>query len=191
MLWLLLPLIVGYFASFWFPAFVYFRFLYVLPAFYLLVAYAISTFKLKNIKLLVIILLIGVNFFGWITYVTDKTQQREQWRDAVKFIESNIKNNEVVIFEYPQPFTPYRWYSKGLIGEKGVTDSISANSPQTNEITRNTIEGKSGVYHFEYLRDLSDPQRFVETELISNGFRIEKEFSQFHGVGKITYWTKL
>ncbi|KKR11153.1 MAG: hypothetical protein UT40_C0040G0001, partial [Candidatus Woesebacteria bacterium GW2011_GWA1_39_21b] len=125
-LWLIAPLALGFVASFWFPAFVYFRFLYVLPAFYLLVSWAISSFTIKTIKNILVTLLVGVNLFGWVIYISDENQQREQWRQAVLFIEKTAQINDIVIFEFTQPFAPYKWYAKNLIEAIGVTDSISA-----------------------------------------------------------------
>ena len=188
-LWLIAPLALGFVASFWFPAFVYFRFLYVLPAFYLLVSWAISSFTIKTIKNILVTLLVGVNLFGWVIYISDENQQREQWRQAVLFIEKTAQINDIVIFEFTQPFAPYKWYAKNLIEAIGVTDSISADPAKTRQITAEALKDRKGIYYFEYLRELSDPKDVVQKMLSDSGYSVSKTYD-YHGVGFIHYWNK-
>src|SRR3989344_3814584 len=188
-LWLIVPLALGFVASFWFPAFVYFRFLYVLPAFYLLVSWAISSFTIKTIKNILVTLLVGVNLFGWEIYISDENQQREQWRQAILFIEKTAEINEIVIFEFTQPFAPYKWYAKNLIEAIGVTDSISADPAKTRQITAEALKDRKGIYYFEYLRELSDPKDVVQKMLSDSGYSVSKTYD-YHGVGFIHYWNK-
>lgn len=188
-LWLITPLLLGFVSSFWFPAFTYFRFLYVLPAFYILVAWSISTFKIKAVRYLLTGLLIGINVFGWLIYVSDERQQREKWREATRFVEVNSKETEIFLFDYPQAITPFRWYAKELSRAYGATDSISLNSSETERKVRNIIKDKTGLYYFEYLRDLSDPKRIVEKTIKEEGFEM-KEVYNFQGVGQIFYYVR-
>lgn len=95
-----------------------------------------------------------------------------------------------MIFEYPQPFSPYRWYATGKVEAVGVSNSVSADPKKTRRITLEKTQDKSGVYHFEYLRDLSDPERVVETTLSDNGFVKQDVVGDFPGVGQISYWSK-
>lgn len=189
-LWLVIPLVLGFIISFLFPAFIYFRFLYVIPAFYILVAWGIVNLKNKRLIYLITTILILVNLFSWFLYVKEPFQQREHWREAVGFIENNAKNSDIVIFEYPEPFAPYRWYAKGKVEAMGVTGSIVANTRKTTEITENAIKDRNGIYYFEYLRDLSDPKQVVEKALDNRGFTIENIYDFFPGVGQIKYWVR-
>jgi uncharacterized membrane protein len=188
--WLLFPLILGFVASFWFPAFVYFRFVFVVPAFYLLISWGVGQVKRDKARLILGALLLLVNVVGWLIYISEPYQQREQWRQAVEFIERRGKEQDVVVFEYPEPFAPYRWYAKGKVEAMGVTNSISADSEITIMKTKETVLDKEGVYYFEYLRDLSDPQRVVEATLEESGFVVESVFDLFPGIGQITYWIR-
>lgn len=188
-LWLTLPLILGFLTSFLFPAFTYFRFIYVLPAFYILVAWGAANIKRKTLRNTTLALLVGINLISWLIYVFDKNQQRENWREAVLFIESNCKAEEIVLFHYPEPFTPYRWYMKGSIEAEGATDSILANEIASREKTEKLIEGKNAAYLFDYLRELSDPSNIVGESLSRNGFELEKKLN-FAGVGFVEYWAK-
>jgi len=188
-LWLVLPLICGFLVSFVFPVFIYFRFMYVIPAFYMMIAWGIAQMRKKGLRYVVVVLLLISNFVSWIIYITDDHQQREQWRQATRFVEKSVVEGDVIIFEYPEPFAPYRWYSSREVEAYGVTDSVSADSAKTEQITRYRIAEKSGVYYFEYLRELSDPDRVVEKVLREEGFEVS-EIYNFSGVGLVYYWTR-
>jgi hypothetical protein len=117
-------------------------------------------------------------------------QQREQWRQAVGFIEERAdREKDVVVFENPQPFAPYMWYEKGLVDAYGATNSISADEAETKEKTTSIIEDRQGVYYFEYLHDLADPDGIVVRTIQETGFEKAQIFD-FIGVGQVTYWTK-
>jgi len=189
-LWLISPLVLGFAFSFWFPAFIYFRFVYVIPAFYLLISWGVSQVKKGKTRLVLGTLLLLFNVVGWLIYVSEPYQQREHWREAVHFIEERVTETDIVIFEFPEPFAPYHWYAQGKAESVGVTDSISADPEKTIQRTEDMIQDRTGVYYFEYLRDLSDPQRVVEATLRDSGFEVREIFDFFPGVGQITYWTK-
>ena len=189
-LWLVVPLVLGFVASFWFPAFIYFRFLYVLPAFYILLSWGIWVIKNQSLKIALAALIILVNLGGWFLYVRDPSQQRERWRQAVAFVEERAKEDELVLFEYPEPFTPWRWYETGKVKAFGATDAILGNFEKTRERTKSLVEKAQGVYYFEYLRDLSDPQRSLEEALGGEGFIAKEIYDYFPGVGQITYYAK-
>lgn len=188
--WLLLPLILVFISSFAFPAFIYFRFLYIVPAFYLLLAWGVSQITDRKRRFLVGGLLLVINIVGWLLYVNEPYQQREQWRQAVSFIENRAdKEKDVVVFENPQPFAPYTWYEKGIIDAYGATNSISADEAETKEKTLSIIENRQGVYYFEYLHDLSDPSGIVVKTIESANFE-KADIFDFIGVGQVTYWTR-
>lgn len=179
-LWLIVPIVLGFLASFIFPVFSYFRYVYILPAFYILVA-------LGNKKLLIYLILI-FNFVSLLTYYTDEKQQREQWRQAVNYIESQEPEGVAVLFEFPEPFAPYRWYSKEGFAF-GATDSISAGE-KTTQKTMKLINNKNKIYHFDYLGDISDSKGLVEKAILAADFKEVAKTTQFVGVGAITIYEK-
>jgi uncharacterized membrane protein len=187
-LWLIIPLLLGLLVSFVTPVLIYFRFLFVLPAFYILIAVGISRLKPNFAKVLIVLLLI-VNLTSWLIYIKDPRQQRETWREATSFVEQRVSSDEIVLFDYPEPITPFRWYSKGLVEAHGATASVSPNPDKTHDKTLNLLKNKNGVYYFEYLRDLSDGQRVVENTLTSQGFFV-KEVYNFIGVGQVFHYQK-
>lgn len=189
--WLIIPLVLGFVVSVVFPAFIYFRYLYIVPAFYLLIAFGAFSFKSKFIGWFIVGFVIIANLLSFAIYISDRTQQREQWRQATEFVESKGNKNNVVIFEYPDPFAPYRWYAKGGIEARGVLDSIVVmDSKKVDTLVDNAVVGKTEVYHFEYLRDLSDPKRIVEERLRQDGFVPLDANGDFYGVGIITRWVR-
>ena len=187
--WLIAPLLLGFLASFMFPAFNYFRYVYVLPAFYLLAGWGVLNIKKYKLRMVVISTLIAANLLSWLIYVIDVRQQREQWRQATNFIEESAEKLDVAIFTYPRPFTPYRWYGSGLVESYGVTDAVSSDILKTKQKTQKAIFGKRGVYYFEYLSDLADPQDVVRKVLKDSGLSVSEVYN-FHGVGQVFYYTK-
>lgn len=193
-LWFLLPPAFGFLASLLFPAFIYFRFIYVLPAFYLLVAVGISNIKSNKLAKLVLGVILAGNLISFLIYAFDSNQQREQWRQATEFVETNIETDEVVLFSYPEPFTPYRWYmgeyaNREDIHAWGVTDSVSPSVENTKKTVETLTRNKKGVYYFEYLSDLADPNNIVENSLLVEGFEVGKVYN-FNGVGQVFYYTR-
>lgn len=183
--WLSIPMSLGFVASFWIPAFIYFRFLFVLPAFCLLIAYGVC--KIDKFGKLILVLLCLVQLLGYVIYVADKKQQRENWREAVNFLENVSVEGEVIVFDYPEPFTPFRWYAADRLPAYGVTDSISANETETERKTRDVIAGRQGIYYFEYIRDLSDPNRYVEKAIVDEGFGVVNIYT-FQGIGNVYHF---
>lgn len=178
-LWLVAPVVLSFVASFVFPGFNYFRLIYVLPAFYIL----ISSVKSKLLWLVLI-----VNFLGLGIYYMDPNQSRENWRQAVAFVSGKIKEDESVILNYPGYFAPYEWYSKDL---KTIfaADKLLLGRQKTIDNLTNETDVLSGVYYFNYLEDLTDPERAVYTWLVDNGYKVSNEY-QFIGVGSVKYLTK-
>jgi len=189
-LWFIAPLILGFVASFKTPIFIYFRFLYVVPAFYLIIAWGVLGISNSHLKKAPIVLILTVNLLGLAIYYFDKNQQREEWRQSVKFVEEIVKENEVIVFNYPEPFAPYKWYKESDNVAFGATDSISADGEKTSLKTQNIVSKKDGVYYFEYLDDITDPESIVIDSLKNEGFKV-KEVYNFRGVGQVFYYKKI
>ncbi|HEX6977275.1 MAG TPA: glycosyltransferase family 39 protein [Patescibacteria group bacterium] len=190
-MWFIIPMLGGLFASIFFPAFIYFRYLYIVPAFYLLIAMGIFGYKNKKVEAILIGLIIIFNILSWFIYIKDRTQQREEWRQATEYVESKGNKDNIALFEYPDPFAPYRWYMKGRIEARGVLDSIIVmDSNKVKSLVDDAVRNKKEVYHFEYLRDLSDQQRLVEERLRQDGFVVDSQNGDFVGVGIITKWVR-
>ncbi|MFC1710100.1 glycosyltransferase family 39 protein [Patescibacteria group bacterium] len=188
--WLVLPLILSFTFSYFFPAFIYFRLIYTLPAFYLLIAWGLISMKNKQIGNLLVSLIITANLFSWYLYISNPMQQREQWKQAVTYIEENIKDNDLVAFIYPEPFAPYKYYSKDLSSSRGLSDSISATAGGVTERIEIGIKEEDGIYLFKYLGDLTDPGGYILMTLENKGFKETPKFADFPGVGQVIYYKR-
>ncbi|KKQ75693.1 MAG: hypothetical protein US96_C0006G0005 [Candidatus Woesebacteria bacterium GW2011_GWB1_38_5b] len=180
-LWFALPLCLGFLASFIFPAFSYFRYIYVLPAFYIIISLGRKILLYPILAFSVVSLLI---------YYNDEAQQREQWRQAVEYVEMGESATSIALFEFPDPFASYSWYAQGRVDARGATNSILADSPETELKTRSLISNKYKIFYFEYLRDVSDPGRLVEKVIFEEGFLESAKTAEFVGVGAITIYEK-
>lgn len=185
LLWLTIPFVTGFLVSFVIPAFNYFRFLFVLPAFYLLIVCALEMMD-KKIALKIFISILFVNLVGMGVYFFDQNQHREDWKGAVTYLESRVDEGDVVLFTNPEPFAPVQWYGKGNY-YFGATDSISANEDQTKAKVASLIQGKGGVYYFEYLSSLHDPNLYVWEELLEHSYEVE-HVGNFNGIGGLYYF---
>lgn len=184
-LWLTLPVLVSFIVSVVFPAFIYFRLIYILPALYILLAFSTRRSKLS------LILCTGVlfiNIFALGVYYLDSYQKREQWREAVLYIEEMAGGDDVVLFSNPEPFAPYQWYQTKDLGV-GATNSIAPSGEISRKIIDSVILDKNRVFYVNYLQDLMDPEQIVLQSLDEYGFEVVGA-KTFHGVGTISEYRR-
>ncbi len=171
--WFFIPIILGFLFSFFVPAFSYFRFLYLLPSFYLIIASAVESRLAISILLIINIVCLGF-------YYGNRSNWREEWREAVAFVEASASKDDVVLFDFGEPFAPWQWYS---------TNRVEAFGLKGNDLN-GLVKKRHGVWYFEYLADISDPQRDLPKQLSSFGFYEVNEYG-FRGVGEIHHLKKI
>ena len=104
--WLLLPIIIGILISFKIPTLTYFRYLFCLPALYILVAQGVLQLgKFKNVVFTVVL---AINLFSSIYYLTNTSFQREDWRGLAKLI-----GNTTIILPANSQREALIYYNKG------------------------------------------------------------------------------
>lgn len=184
--WLVVPVAGGFLFSYLIPAFTYFRFIYVLPAFCILVAYGLE--KFKKVSLFVVLYILLVNAFSFYLYLSNKDFWREDWRSAASYVKENIKEDELALFEFPEPFAPFRWYANSVSSAGGLS-SLKADD-KTPERVLEILKNKNGVWYFVYLKDLTDPENLLYRTVTENGFR-EYSTKGFPGVGNVIYLKKV
>lgn len=181
--WLILPLATAYIISIKIPVFLHYRILFLLPAFYFGIGLGINHLN-GNLKKICIILALSINLVSLMIYYTNPNLQREQWRDAVLWVEQNQTAETIVLFASGDPSAPYLWYRKEYPKSVGAFAGFYIN-PQTDERrVGELIKGKKKVFVFEYLQDITDPQRLLQKWVEDNGFTKASEKS-FIGVGEI------
>lgn len=186
-IYLLVPLGGSLISSVIVPSFNYSRLIFVLPAFYGLVAYGLIRFSPK-VKLITVSLVLIGNIIGLGFYFGDTNNQREQWKQAVFYIES--LQPDLALFEFPEPFAPYTWYSHKTVKAIGGLTQLSSISDQTtNKIERELANNPRRIIYISYLRDLTDPDMHIQKVLAKAGYK--NSFSKsFVGVGEVILYAK-
>lgn len=186
--WLVIPLLLAFLTSFVIPIFSYFRMLFILPAFYLLVAIGIS--QLSRIYLKgILILVVFLSLVFLIIFYTNSQYQREDWRKATSSIEKLVDEKSVIMFDDNNLSSPYFYYSTHLV--KAVPGLIKVPAKTVEDLVNleQVLKDKDRVYLFEYLSDITDPQRLLEKKLVLLGFKKTQTFN-FNGVGFVNLYAK-
>jgi hypothetical protein len=165
-MWLTLPIFLALIVGFFVPVLSYFRFLFVLPAFYLLVS---SSSQKRLVYLLVVLNLL----FSGIYLFTPKFQ-REDWRGAVSFIETNSSKNSQVIFPANSQMEAYRYYA-----------------------TKNNFSGPDGlgqnsdeIWLMRYVQGIVDPADSTRYKIEELDFEKTEEYN-FNGILVFRYVKRL
>lgn len=186
LVFLILPIMVGFLISFFIPIFSYFRFLFILPLLYLLLGVSLSNLKGKIAAImLVICILIGIIPSAF--YLINNNVHRENWRDAVAFIHMHYQPGDLVLVDSNEELAPFAYYNQGKIP---VTSAL-VNIPAYNEnnVAAISLDGIKRVFLFEYLIDVYDPTRQADKFLERNGFNLENGYN-FRGIGLIKVYIK-
>lgn len=186
-LWIIVPVGLSWLISFYVPILSYFRMLFILPAFYLLLAYGISKLP-KVISATTIVLLTGASLVFLSIYYLNSQFQREDWKGAVSFIKANVGPDDLVVFENNHVPYSFAYYADSLPQvEKGLVKLPAKTLGDTIGIEQ--LQVKHRVYVFEYLVDITDPQKLLEKKIVQLGFT-QKEVYNFNGVGFIKMYEK-
>src|SRR5258708_1336286 len=163
-LWLLIPVGLALVISIKLPVLNYFRFLFVLPAFYLIIANGLENIN-KKWRWLFLTLVVGINQLSSLIYLTNQKIQRENWRGAVNFIQSNQTQNSVVIFPADSQMEVYRYYApKAQIYGPGAIG-----------------KGYSVIWLIRYAQPISDPEDTTRAKIEDLNYKKLNEFD-FNGV---------
>lgn len=183
--WFFVPILSTLIISFQIPLNQPFRILYIIPSFCILLS--IGVYQFGKLKYFLIGILMAISITGLILYYANPKYQREDWRGAAKFILKNINKNSQVIFAWPKPFSPYTWYAN----DKQGLGAVLRFPAEKREIENNlyNLNQTKDIYVFEYLQDLSDPQRYVQKVIEEKGFKKIKVYD-FSGVGFIDHYVK-
>ncbi len=186
--WLIIPPVLTFLVSFWIPLFSYYRFIFILPAFCLLVAISINSQKRVVQKLLGLVLIFLELTFCFI-YLINPTFHREDWRGAVNFTDQFKNSDQIILFDDNNLEAPFIYYSQNLSPAKPGLDKIPADSSNINSLVAK-LEGKNQVYLYDYLVDITDPNRILAQNLNSLGFKQTQTYN-FNGVGFIYLYTRV
>lgn len=187
--WFFLPITFSYVAAFFVPIFAYFRLLFVLPAFYLILSSGINILSHIRLKRILLSITLAINLVCVAVYFLNPAFQREDWKNAVKFVSHRSDNKTVVLFESNYTMAPYDYYNQEGIEGHGALDSFDASTSDIKSKVKTYTQGKNKVYLFQYLSGITDPQGLLFKEISLLGFNNSKT-QDFHGVGFVYEFTK-
>lgn len=176
--WIFIPVILAFLISFFIPVLSYFRMIFILPPIYLIIGKGIESLP-KKFALPAIVFICFVSVVSLVGYYLNPQFQREDWREAVKFVSQKMDNQTLVVFENNEIPAPVKYYSNDLLNFR----------PGLSENLLKDLEDKKKVFLFEYLVDIYDPERSVEKNLKNFNF-IDSKTYDFHGVGFIKLYVK-
>lgn len=185
--WILVPVTLAFLISFFIPILSYFRMIFILPPLYLLLAKGIDNLSVHKVfwKLAVLIIC-SISLLSLSIYYLNPKFQREDWRGAVLSIDQMAQENGTILFESNNLPLPFIYYSQNLSPALGGLTKIPAkNSEDVNNLSQVIKTGKD-IYLFEYLVDITDPQRLLQKKIEENYQKVET--LNFNGVGFVSLY---
>jgi len=183
LLWTGLPLFVSWLVSWIVPVVEPKRLLLSLAGFYGLLSYlVILAIKQKkrfvlHVGYLLIFILFGLNIWSTSNYYANAKLQREDWRLLITKLEQTYpKEDTLALFIFPDPFAPWRWYASPEIQTLTTQSIYITEDTPLRDLLEPTLD-YSYVIMFDYLQDLTDPNRLVTLELQKFGFQETGSFS--------------
>lgn len=184
--WVMIPLLTAWLVSFVVPVVRPKRLLLLLPGFYLAISGLIIVSQSK-LKYALLVLLIGCNLFGTYSYLTERNLQREDWRGLIRALETKYLHQSgqpqttTAVFSFSGPFPPWTWYAQPEFATLS-TGVLSVNQLTSLDSLLLETQKFQTLLVFDYLQDLTDPNRLLLTELDQAGFA-QKELFAYPGIG--------
>jgi mannosyltransferase len=183
MFWLLIPLFSAWLISFIVPVVRPKRLLFLLPSFYILVSYFSLNIKIKkpyfkNVNIIFLSSLFLLNIYGTTSYYIDSKLQREDWRSLhTQLHQVFIPAETLLVYSFPNEFSPMQWYElQNEFAGKETFPTYSTKVLYIEDIPdlSNSIKIAANyktIIVFDYLRDLTDPNKKIEQQLTQLGFK--------------------
>lgn len=184
-LWAFLPIVIAFAASFAVPVLEPKRVLFCLPALWILLAKGLAESNKSRLKISVFVSLYSLPLF---IHLTDPSLLREDWRGSVSYIESRAGKGALTFFAFPGEFAPYTWYKNDAMRSVATQIFTIPNEAFLNENMKEVLLSEQ-IFVYDYLMDLSDPNRLTYSWLKENGF-IEIATTDFRGVGFVRTFAK-
>ncbi len=167
-----IPLLFAWIISFWTPLIQPKRVLFLLPSFILLLCLFIHQAKISvKWKYLIVSIFLFLNLFSLFQYWSDPKLQREDWRGVISEINQQFSpSSSVIVFGFDEAFAPWNWYQHNAFPIIATgTKTISTISDMEEKMIPSL--NYEYVIVFDYLRDLTDPNRRIEQWLNEYGYQ--------------------
>jgi uncharacterized membrane protein len=168
-LWLFLPIIISLLISIKIPQTQPFRLIFILPSLIFIQGQAIQA-RPKTFLTLIIYIVITGNFL----YFSRPRLQREQWRQAIAW---SVNQHIPIGVKFSAPFSPFSWYSPQM-----PVFALLTKVPASSTTLVNKLPPKFLL--FDYLGELSDQNRLIESHIKSQGYKLINT-TNYEGVGLI------
>lgn len=182
-----LPVLLAFLVSLFIHILAPQRVIFVLPFFYLLLAAGLEVVG-KRTRLMIIAIVIILNGYSLFQYSTNPRFQREQWREAVQYVENSGDSQSVAIFVFPQPFAPWLWYQHGIVQSISAAPAFTVKDEELSTFMPQLLIYDK-IFYFHYLTDLTDPYGKSQQFISNLGF-VQREVKDLPGVGFITIYEK-
>lgn len=181
------PILLAFLVSFVVPILAPQRVLFVLPFFYFFLALGTHAILNRKLSIIAAVVILISSLYSLFLY-TQPRFQREQWRQAVHFVETTATKDSLVIFVFPDEFAPWQWYSHDQVETKSIAPEFVVTEINLHAIQADLLQANR-IYYFHYLTDLTDPVERTQTYIKNLGFR-EVRTVDFPGVGFISIYEK-
>lgn len=184
-LWAFLPIAIAFTISFAVPVLEPKRVLFCLPAFWILLAKGLAESSMSRLKTIVLLSLYSLPL---LIHLVDASLLREDWRGSVSYIESHARKDAITFFAFPGEFAPYTWYKNDTTRSVATKIFTIPDEAFLNENMKEVLLSEQ-IFVYDYLMDLSDPNRLTYSWLKKNGFN-EVATTDFRGVGFVRMFVK-
>lgn len=169
LIWFFLPVIGAWILSFFIPIIAPKRLMVSLPALWIILALFIHKQTKDTVRKVLIIGVLLLNLGTTALYYTNPLYQRENWRGLIQDTEESAPSSSVALFAFPDAFAPWYIYATDKI------TPISTKKLRVLEVADlptdfSVVQNSQTVYVFDYLRDLTDPNRVIESWLTMQGY---------------------
>lgn len=189
--WIFVPLITAFLVSFFVPVVQPKRVLFSIPAFFFLLSlcYQIISEKSQKLAMTFLLILFAINISGTYQYYTNPKLQRENWLDLRNQIRSEFNSKDTaIIYSFDNTFAPLVWYDISEFKNISTKYLYIKNVPDLANTLKPALEYKN-VLVFDYLRDLTDPDREIDIYLKNNGYE-EVRAITYPNIGPVRVFVK-
>ena len=173
LVWLGISVCSAWLFSFIIPVLQPKRVLFALPAMYLMIGVALTYLSIHR-RWLMFAFFIVYQLFSVNLYWTRSIYQREDWRESLTTIHQTFHaSNTIVVFGFTGPFAPWDFYKDRLQLQYQTISfpTLLINEPAIIDQSMKRVAGFQRVLVFDYLRDLTDPQRLIEQWLEAHDYK--------------------
>ena len=185
-----LPVVLAWLVSFFVPVLAPKRVLFVLPFLFMMFAFLGKKFGRVSNGILGVFITLQV--FVLFSYWSDTSLQREDWRTVSREIYEQYDPSEtLLIFGFTDAFAPWRFYDQQqeVPFDEVAFSTIPISAEEVQQLDQK-VRTYQTVIIFDYLRDLTDPNRMIEKKLEQLGYIGEKSIPYQH-IGFLRVYQKI